>query len=1062
MNKSKFKILRCQLIISLTSAMLLTPVLFAQHITIDRIEKMPNIPNPYQMRNWKQAAISYDSFVFDFNLMGQYLPLIWWRTDRINYPSHESFGLHTVVGTTDPESAEAINVIPAVISASLVGIDKNNQHGYNWVLFCEEFFNKRPEENIYLNHPVASSGDDWWYETMPNVFFYQLYDLYPQTGDFQYQFTTIADQWLLAIWGMNGSLTPWRVPNMNHRAWSFSTMTPNDIDTKEPEAAGAIAWLLYNAYVETQNPRYRIGAELAMEFLNNWKTNPSYELQLPYGVYTAARMNVEMGTQYNIQKMLNWCFDIGPLRQWGAIIGNWGGYDVHGLIGEVNGWNDYAFLMNTFEHVGALVPMVRYDDRFARAIGKWVLNAANAARLFYPNYLPDQNQDSEDWAHQYDPNSYIGHEAIRQTAMGQSPYATGDAISGGWGKTNLSLYSSSHVGIFGGIIDTTNVSMILKLDVRKTDYFQNNAYPTFLYFNPYSEAKTVEIEVGWGIYDLYDAVTNSFLATNVSGFASFTIPPDAAVLVVVAPASGNLTYDHDKTLLNGVVVDYRSDRAIANYPPRIKSLAANRTKAIFGETVNIYCTAADRDSDTLTYTWDASGGTISGNGKDVIWTTPNFEGTFSIKCVIDDGKGEQDSGSVSIEVVEMINNDPAILKLNANPRKIDLDHESELTCIASDSDGDSLTYSWTSAYGILTSNDSTATWKAPGIEGNYYITCKVDDGKGGQAVDSIGIVVRDFSNVQTGNLIAYYPFNGNANDHSGLGHHGTVSGAVLVSDRSGNPNSSYYFDGTNDYIRIPNKSSLNFPNAITINFWIKVGQFFGREIYLLSHGSYENRWKISITPEQKKLRWTIRTNSTTNSGIKDLDSETPLFTDTYYNITVLYSGSDFEIYINGELNAFSSWSGQILPTSIDLMIAQRLPTDNNYNFKGLMDDIRIYNYTLSVAEIQNIFHEQVSVHNPFTNPIPNEYQLEQNFPNPFNAKTTIRYQLKEAAHVNVEIYDILGQKVNTLIDQNQPAGYYTIQWDGTNEQGQTLASGIYIVRLKSRSVTKSRKLAIVK
>ncbi len=1062
MNSSKFKILRCHFIIAMVSALLLQAALFAQQLTINRIEQMPNMPSHYQMRDWKQVALGYDSLVFDFNLTGQYLPLIFWRADRVNYPNHESFGLHTVVGPTDPTSGEAINVLPAIIGASLVGIDKSNQHGHNWVLYCEEFFNNRPEENIYLNHPSASSGDDWWYETMPNVFFYQLYDRYPETGDFQYQFTTIADQWLSAIWGMNGSLTPWRIPNMNHRAWSFSTMTPNDIGTKEPEAAGAIAWLLYSAFIETQNPNYRIGAELAMEFLNNWMTNPSYELQLPYGVYTAARMNAEIGTQYNIQKMLNWCFDVGPLRQWGAIIGNWGSYDVAGLIGEVNGWNDYAFLMNTFEHVGALVPMVRYDDRFARAIGKWVLNAANAARLFYPNYLPDQNQDSEDWSHQYDPHSYIGHEAMRQSAMGQSPYATGDAISGGWGKTNLSLYSSSHVGIFGGIIDTTNVPMILKLDARKTDYFQDSAYPTFLYFNPYSEAKTVEIQVGGGIYDLYDAVSNSFLARNISGIASFTIPADAAVLVVIAPPNGNLTYDDDKTLINDVVVDYRSDRVIANYPPRIKSLAANKTKVILGETVNIYCTAVDRDNDTLTYRWDASGGTISGYGKDIIWTAPSLEGIFKIKCTIDDGKGGQATDSTSIEVVKLINHDPVILKLNAKPRKIDLGQESELTCLASDPDGDSLSYTWSCTAGTLTSHDSIAIWQSPGIEGNYYITCQVEDGKGARAVDSIGIVVRDFSKTQTGELVAYYPFTGNANDQSGFGHHGTASGAVLVSDRAGNPNSAYYFDGINDYIRVPNKSSLNFQNAITINFWIKVGQFFSREIYLLSHGSYENRWKISITPEQKRLRWTIRTDSPINSGIKDLDSETSLVTETYYNLTVLYSGFDFEIYVNGELDAFSSWSGQILPTSIDLMIAQRLPNDNNYNFKGVLDDIRIYNYALSVAEIQYIYYEQVSVQDQFTDQIPSEFQLEQNFPNPFNSKTTIRYQIKEAGHVYIEIYDVLGQKVKTLIDQHQPAGYYTIGWDGTNEQGQVLASGIYIMELKSGSFKQSRKLAIVK
>ncbi len=119
-----------------------------------------------------------------------------------------------------------------------------------------------------------------------------------------------------------------------------------------------------------------------------------------------------------------------------------------------------------------------------------------ASRLFYTNYLPDQNQDCEEWAHQYDPNSYIGHEALRQTQFAMSPYATGDAISGGWGMTNLALYGSSHVGIFGGIIDTTNISMILKLDLLKTDYFHKDAFPSFLYYNPYPSEKSVAIDVG--------------------------------------------------------------------------------------------------------------------------------------------------------------------------------------------------------------------------------------------------------------------------------------------------------------------------------------------------------------------------------------------------------------------------------------------------------------------------------------------------------------------------------------------------------------------------------------
>ena len=1015
---------------------------------------MPNMPSPYEMRNWKQVALGYDAFVFDFNLTGQYLPLIFWSTNTVNYPNHNSFGLHTVVGTPYPNSAEAINVLPAVISASLAGINKSNQNGYNWVLMCEEFFNKRPEENVYLNSPVASSGSDWWYETMPNVFFYQLYDMYPNTGDFAYQFTTVADRWLEAVVTMGGSTTPWHRPYMNYRAWKLSTMTPLATGVTEPEAAGAIAWLFYNAYVETGNPEYRIGAEWCMEFLDNWFTNPSYELQLPYGAYIAARMNAELGTTYDIEKLVNWCFTTnGNVRNWGATLGKWGEYDCYGLIGEAK-YDGYAFIMNGFEQVGALVPMVRYDDRFARAIGKWVLNVVNATRLFYPNYLPDENQDSEAWAHQYDPNSYIAHESMRESWMGYSPYATGDAIAGGWGATNLALYGSSHVGIFGGIIDTTNVEMILKLDVLKTDYFHNEAYPTYLYFNPYDVEKTVQIDVGSGQHDLYDAVTNSFLQTNVSGVTSFTIPPDAAVLVVLTPAGGTITYDFDKMLVNGIIVDYQSGNTVGNYWPRIKSLAADTTTVIFGANTNVYCTASDRDNDELSYTWNASGGTIGGSGTEVNWTAPSLEGTYVITCLVDDGNGGQDTDSVNVEVVEYINHVPVILSLTADPKKIDLGATTQLTCIATDPDDDTLSYIWTSTYGPIIGDDSTVTWTAPENEGYYYVSCMVDDGRGGQAEDSVGIVVQDSSNVGTGIPVAYYPFNGNANDESGLDNHGSVHGAVLVADRFGNANSAYYFDGVDDHIRVPNHASLNFRDEISISFWMKIEQFYSRETYPISHGNWENRWKVSITPGDQTVRWTIKTDD----GIKDLDSQTQLVTDTFYNVTVLYDGSDFEIYINGELDVSSSWSGLILPTTIDLTIGQVLPNNPNYNFKGVLDDIRIYNYALSVEEIQNIYNESASIKEP--RDYLTESQILQTYPNPFYKSIVIDYLLtgRDSALTTIKVCNILGQYIRTLIKEKQKAGRHMVRWDGKDNTGRQLSNGIYFLLLERGESKDTKKI----
>ena len=1029
--------------------------IYAQQININRIEQMPNIPSPYEMRNWKQVATGYDNFVFDLSLTGQYLPLIWLNYSTINYPEHISFGLNTVVGTTAPLSSEAINLLPATVGATLAGIDKSNQNGYNWVLMSEEYFNKANDANVYLNHPTGSNWDDWWYDVMPNVFFYQLFDQYPPYGDFSNQFTKVADRWLSGVVVMGGSTTPWHTPYMNYRAFNLMTMTPYPSGVVEPEAAGALAWIFYNAYKNTGHENYRIGAEWCMEFLNSLTSNPSYELQLSYGAYTAARMNAELGTTYNIQKIVNWCFDVGPLRDWGAILGNWGGYDVYGLIGEVNGSNDYAFLMNTFEQIGALVPMVRYDDRYARAIGKWVLNAANAARLFYPNYLPDQNQDSEEWAHQYDPDSYIGHEALRENQNGYSPYATGDAISGGWGLTNLALYSSSHVGILAGIIDTTNVPMILQLNLLKTDYFHSAAYPSYLYYNPYSIEKSVTIDVGNGSHDIYDAVTNTIIASGVIGETSITIPADLPVLAVIIPSGSTITYYLDKAYVNGIVIDYFSGQPVTNYPPRIKSLSSDKQVVVFNDSAKIYCTAVDRDSNPITYEWAVSGGTYTGTDSIITWQAPSVSGTYLISCTVNDGHGGIDSDSLYIQVVEFINNDPVITEMTAHPRKIHLGSNSEISCIASDPDGDTLNYTWSAGFGTISGSGASITWTAPSLAGNYYINCLVDDGRGGETLDSIGVSVRDTTIHQTGDLVAYYPFNGNANDESGFNNNGTVSGATLVPDRWGNPGSAYHFDGVNDYIIVPSSSSLNFQNSVTINFWIKVGQFYDRESYPLSHGNWENRWKVSLT--NKHIRWTIKTDA----GIKDLDSETELILDSLYNVTVLYNGSDYEIYINGELDAFSSFSGLILTTSIDLMMGQVLPGNNQYNFNGILDDIRIYNYALSYGTIQALYDLTSDVKDK-SGASPADYSLEQNYPNPFNSQTVILYQIKSAGKVKLEIYDVLGTKVRTMVNEFRNKGSYSQIWDGKDDNGRSVSSGVYFYRLNTHNFIQSKKMILLK
>lgn len=1008
----------------------------AQQIPINRIEQMPNLPSPYEMRDWRQVAIGYDNFVFDLDRTGTYLPLIWLNTSTVNYPEHDSFGLETVVGTPRFHSGEAINVLPALVGASLVGIDKSDQNGYNWVLMAEEYFNRRPEENVYLNLPITSSGDDWWYETMPNVFFYQLYDLYrhpDHPGDFEKQFTTIADRFLGAVEKMGGGTAPWKMPNMNYRAWSFPEMKPLASGVKEPEAAGAIAWLLYNAYTETGEDRYRVGAEWAMEFLNGRTTNPAYEIQLPYGVYAAARMNAELNTSYDIEKMVNWTFNVGPLRSWGSLLGTWGGYDVHGLIGEES-FNDYAFMMNGYQQAAALVPMTRYDDRFARAIGKWVLNLANASRLFYPKYLPATNQDSEGWAFEYDPESYIGHEAIRQSQSGQSPYATGDAIAGGWGSTNLVLYGSSHVGMLGGIVDTTDVEGILRLDLRKTDFFGADAYPTYLYYNPHTEDKAVTVELGAGTYDLYDAVSNQFVLKGASGSVQVSIPADQATMLVLAPAGGAVTHEANRTLIEGVVVDYGAGLSAVDTPPHIKALDATSLEVFGGDSVAVYCTAEDKDGDPLSYVWTIEAGDVSGEGAAVTWKLNPAPGSYQIKCTVDDGQGGAQTASLWITV--FTNHRPVITDLSVEPPIVDVGGSSLATCEASDEDGDPLTYRWEVDAGTIAGEGPTTSWTGPDSPGYFVIRCIVEDSELASTEDSVGVVA--------GDLVGYFPFNGNALDESGFGNDAIVEGAVLVSDREGSPSAAYAFDGIDDVVTVPSHPSLDFRDAITVTFWTKPYQLFDREAFLVSHGSWQNRWKISVVPEHR-LRWTVKTLSST----KDLDSGTVLKKDSVYSVVVTYDGAAMKIYVDGLPDGEVAFSGRMPATSLDLTVGQMLPGNTEWNFKGEIDDVRVYNRALTAEEIADLVGVATSVEDPSESLLPSSTTLLTNYPNPFFETTTIPFDLAKAGHVTVAVFDVMGRKVCELLSEDATSGRKSIVWDGRDGSGRPVSSGAYLVRLEA-------------
>lgn len=534
-------------------------------VSIHRVDGMPNQPTPYEMLDWKEKTINFDKYVFDFNATGEYLPLIWIDSAKRNIDQN-TFGLFTVIGDVrqghgrnNGEFHEALASMGALMSAGLVGIDKTDQDGFNYVKMVQNYFNSDTGWNIMMNNTnpkVAllggGYGRDWWYDVFPNVLYYAICDLYPNVEGANEIQRSIAEQFYKADSVLNG--------NYDYSYFDYAAMEGkrNHIVYQQDAAAGH-AYVLYEAYKKFGDKKYLDAAQSALNALLSLKESRFYEVLMPFGALTAARMNAEQGTSFDIGKILDWTFDGCTAEDgrtgWGIISERWGEYDAYGLQGSITDGGGYAFLMNTFDMAWPLVPMVKYAPQYSEAIGKWILNASNASRLFYPYQIPDENQ----WLPGLKKvtKNVIAYEGLRkkdaygkESLKNTSPVALGDGPN--WMKAQpvesmFSIYGSAHVGIFGSIIEKTNVEKILKINCQATDFYSEKKYPIYLYYNPYDQEKEIIYHnQNDGEIDLYDILSGKIIADKIQADGTFVIPGGEARLIVVVPSSSVKIMNRDK------------------------------------------------------------------------------------------------------------------------------------------------------------------------------------------------------------------------------------------------------------------------------------------------------------------------------------------------------------------------------------------------------------------------------------------------------------------------------------------------------------------------------------
>jgi len=398
---------------------------------------------------------------------------------------------------------------------------------------------------LILNNLNSQGSGSAWYDIFPSTLYYQIGARYPGRDSMQAKMHAIADSWLAALPALSN--------NWEHTDFNFQTMTTVTGAWIEPDMAIGIAWLEYMAYEQFQDTKYLVAADTCMTQMDGRATNPFYETLGFYGPMLASRMNAELGRGYSTSKHLNWIFSPSSDARpgWGCESSRWGNYDAYGLIGSTTDTSGYAFSMNSFTAAGIIAPVVRYEPQYARLLGRWLLSVAANANLFYPSTLPTNMQSSGAWVQQTGVQS-IGYEGVRHLGN-TTPYATGDANAP---IQDLNPYGAWGSGWMAALFQTSNVPGILLIDSIASDCFAPPTHPTWLLYNPYASATQVSISIGTNSNHLYDAVTGVFVATNVTGNANVTIPPDAAVVLVQCPAAGAISQTGRKLLLGGRVIDY--------------------------------------------------------------------------------------------------------------------------------------------------------------------------------------------------------------------------------------------------------------------------------------------------------------------------------------------------------------------------------------------------------------------------------------------------------------------------------------------------------------------------
>jgi hypothetical protein len=304
-------------------------------------------------------------------------------------------------------------------------------------------------------------------------------------------------------------------------------------------------------------------------------------------------------------------------------------------------------------------------------------------------------------------------------------------------------------------------------------------------------------------------------------------------------------------------------------------------------------------------------------------------------------------------------------------------------------------------------------------------------------------------------LVAWYPFEGNANDATPYNNHGVIGGNPVfetVTNRLRPGGKALKFDGKQDSVLVPNGVQL-ISDYTTVSFWIRVDSTSTKdaEAYVLDFGHWDQRWKISL-PQHKRIVWTTNSKNTQFPNfISDMDAKdgNELTLKDWWHVTMVHDGKDDVIYIDGKEVNRKPATGVLNPTIRPLGIGSN-SVDGGQYFIGALDELKIYNTALTTAEIGKLYQNGVTSLRDLQENVGRYIQLA--YPNPSLNEVTIKHALPGNQDLLVRVIDLSGRQVGAFNFDKGSLGEGSLNLNIANyPAGTYLANFILVAKIWDRS-----------